>query len=118
MIGKPAQERAICPNCGCKTLCNTYTARPQNEAPYAYRQCRECGFRHRLKDVTPQPAPAPKPDFPRNKVERNVYEHYLAGCERGGLYRYVKLGKAGLAGPERSHSAAYAAWMAGRALAE
>lgn len=52
-----------------------------------------------------------------NEQERAVYEHYLEGGTRGDLYRYVKLGYAGLDGPERSYRPAYAAWMAGRELA-
>lgn len=110
--GAPRQPRGACPVCGKKGLGNTYYAHSLG----AYRQCRFCSFQ--LSVAGPAPAPIQrKPDFPRNKIERAVYEHYLSGVERGDLYRYVKLGKAGLDGPARSHSAAYAAWMAGKALA-
>ena len=112
--GSPAQERSICPNCGRKGLGNTYSARFA-DGVFAYRQCRYCSDLVRLGVGS---LPEPRDNFPKNKVERAVYEHYLTGCERGDLFRYVKLGKAGLAGPDRSHSAAYAAWRAGKTLAE
>jgi hypothetical protein len=119
-VGSPAQERGICPQCGGKTLGNTYVARPARETAFAYRQCHNRGCDHiaRLDGVTPEPPTARKSDFPANKRERAVYEHYLSGSERGDLYRYVKMGKAGLPGPERSFTNAYAAWMAGKALVQ
>lgn len=55
-----------------------------------------------------------KPWTPPNEKMRAVYEHYLAGSERGDLYVYFKRGRMGIMRPERSLDNALAAWMAGR----
>lgn len=51
-------------------------------------------------------------------VEQAVYDHYMAGSQRGDLFVHVKRGKLNVMQPERSHGTAYAAWMAGRDLAK
>jgi hypothetical protein len=114
----PAQERGLCPKCGGKTLGNIYTACFHAEPAYAYRQCHNHGCSHieRLNGVAPQPVIAPKPDFPRNKQERALYEHYLSGVTGGSLYQFVSLGMSDGSAPDRSNWQAYAAYMAGKAL--
>ena len=120
-FGSPRQERGICPKCGGKTLGNTYTAAfVANEAPFAYRQChnRGCGHIERLHGVAPAPVVERKPDFPRNKQERALFNHYTTNTNaRGALYQFVELGMAGGEVPDRNNWQAYAAYMAGKALA-
>lgn len=50
--------------------------------------------------------------------EREVFEHYLAGGQRGDLFVNVKRGKLGIMKPPRSHGLAWAAWLAGQELAK
>jgi hypothetical protein len=116
MRGSPAQERAICPNCGKKTLGNIYVGRFP-EGVFSYRQCGGRGHCEHVVKISPAKLPVARDNFPKNKVERNVFALYLAGSERGQLFRYVEQGKSGLPSPDRSNSAAYAAWRAGRELA-
>lgn len=116
--GSPAQERAVCPKCGGKTLGNTYFSRFEAGDPFAYRQCRNptCGHTAKIPGDVPPPA-ANKPDFPANKRERAVFENYVNGCTSGTLYAFVQQGMAGEPAPPRSDSIQYAAWMAGKELA-
>jgi len=54
------------------------------------------------------------PWVPPTEKARAIYEHYLAGSERGDLFVYFKRGRAGIMRPERGLANALAAWMAGR----
>lgn len=49
--------------------------------------------------------------------EQGIYDHYMTGSERGDLHRFVRAGKLDVGKPDRSDGHRYAAWMAGRDLA-
>ena len=111
-MAKPSEERGYCLACGSKALGNTYVASHKVAAPYAYRQCSQCSHIHVIGPATPT---APKPDFPRNKVERNVFELFTSGKGGGKLLSHYLAGQNDAPPPARNDSAAYAAWMAGNA---
>lgn len=53
-----------------------------------------------------------------NSVEQGVYNHFMTGSQRGDLYTSVKCGRMNVNKPDRSYGTKFAAWMAGRHLAE